>query len=173
MFPPYLITPLFLALLSTAQINLPFDPIFSVHPDENPRCPPDYTADGNYKACCSRYATLTTAFAPGHIATPACCNPDAVNGCTGAAPIMYDWSLTTDTILSSVGLVTVTPGPATKTGGSTAKPSSSGSGSNPNSNSNSNSNSNTININKGTVGFDVPRVFIALAGMLLSAMVYI
>jgi hypothetical protein len=88
-----------LALLSEAQIHLPFDTIYSVHSSAVPRCPLGYQADASYIACCSTYDYLTTALAPGSTHVPACCDSNAVGGCTGAAEIMLDWSMTTDTIL--------------------------------------------------------------------------
>jgi hypothetical protein len=90
---------LLLAWTSLAQIYLPFDTVYSVHTNDAQSCPPDYLADSKYIGCCHMYDYLTTATGPAHTAVPACCKSNAVSGCTGAPVAMYDWSLTTDTIL--------------------------------------------------------------------------
>lgn len=94
-----------LTVIIEAQIHLPFDTIYSVHTSAVPQCPPGYQADSNYVACCSTFDYLTTALAPGSTAVPACCDSDAVGGCTGAAEVMLDWSLSTDKILGGSRLL--------------------------------------------------------------------
>jgi len=75
-----------------------FDPILVAH-GEPSICPSpslgvSYTADAEYLVCCDNgilAKTRTTAKGPGGKTVYACCRSGDI--CTGAAPVMSDWSL--------------------------------------------------------------------------------
>lgn len=92
--------PLFFAVLIRAD----FDSIFSIHTERTPYCPPGYNPDPKYVGCCwGQYQTITSAKGPDGALSPGCCW--RAETCTGAPPIMYDW--TTDGLGR---MVVVTPG---------------------------------------------------------------
>ncbi|KAH6669527.1 hypothetical protein B0J14DRAFT_598896 [Halenospora varia] len=163
------------AVFTAAQLNLPFDTIYSVHTTGGDFCPPDYQADSKYIACCSKYATLTTAKGPGGTALPACCNPDAVLGCTGAPKLMQEWSISTNSILGTTVLAT--------TGATTAKASTTVSpGQSPvsvptttvtGSTTNNNQNNNNINVNSGACQLLQSVNIVSLLGAILCALVMV
>ncbi|KAH0544738.1 hypothetical protein FGG08_001105 [Glutinoglossum americanum] len=142
MLTPYIIA-LSIALLpslSTAQINLPFDTIYSVHANEDPRCPPDYTADASYIACCS---TTDAIFGSGKLAD---------------LPLI---------IYRSANLITDAPGAATIT--QSAKPTGTGSNGGGNSGSTNviispGSKSGLSTADKIGIGVGVPSAIFALFG---------
>jgi len=81
-----------------------FDSIFSIHTERTPYCPPNYNPDPKYVGCCwGDYQTITSAKGPNGVLSPGCCW--AAETCTGAPPIMYDWTT------NGLGqMVVVTPG---------------------------------------------------------------
>ena len=80
-----------------------FESIFSVHTERTPYCPPNYNPDPDYVGCCwGEYQTITSAKGPNGLMSPGCCYE--YDTCTGAPPIMYDW-----TTNANDQLVVITP----------------------------------------------------------------
>ncbi|KAF3939213.1 hypothetical protein ABW19_dt0207843 [Dactylella cylindrospora] len=68
-----------------------YQSIYSIHTERVPICPPNYSADADYIGCCyGNFETITSAPGPDGSMSSACCYQDET--CTGAPPVMYDWT---------------------------------------------------------------------------------